>query len=168
MKKKIIVLSIAFLSGIIQLNAQDYKTGIGVRLGGLTSGITVRGFVNSNSAIEGIVSFGHRSFLITGLYEKFKPIPNAEGLTWFYGGGIHFGFFRYGGTYYYYKEKGNKIYVVREGDSRVVPGADFIIGMDYKFKGAPLNLGLDLKPFIDFIDGTELYFDGALSFRFVF
>lgn len=165
-KKTILIISMFLcLSNVF---AQDYKTGIGVRLGGLTSGLTVRGFTNSNTALEGIASFGHRTFIITGLYEKFRPISNAQGLTWFYGGGAHIGFFRYGGRYYTIHDNGRKIYVSDSGDSRVVIGADFIIGLDYKFNNAPLNVGLDLKPFVDFVDGVEGYFDGALSFRFVF
>lgn len=148
--------------------SQDYKTGIGIRLGGLTSGLTVRGFTNSSTAMEGILGLAHRSFIITGLYEKFQPISNAEGLNWFYGGGAHIGFFQYGGYYYLYKEHGHVYYVDHEGDSRVIIGGDFIIGLDYKFRNVPLNAGIDLKPFIDFADGVQGYFDGALSFRFVF
>src|SRR5688500_10593467 len=95
---------------------QDYKTGIGVRLGGLTSGLTVKHFVNPTSAIEGILGFGYRSFLITGLYEKHNNISTAPGLKWFYGLGAHIGFFRYGGYYYRVKYNngygnGNKGYV---------------------------------------------------------
>lgn len=148
--------------------AQDYKTGIGIRLGGFTSGLTVKSFINSDGAIEGIASFGRKSFLLTGLYEKHKSINNAPGLNWFYGGGAHIGFFSYGGTYLAYKYKGEHVYVVREGDNAVVPGLDFILGMEYKFNGAPLTLGLDIKPFVDFYDGMQGYFDGALSFRFAF
>lgn len=162
------ILTVFFTFLFLQAHAQNYKTGIGVRLGGLTSGLTVRGFVNENSAIEGIAGFGHKSFLLTGLYEKFKPINNAAGLQWFYGGGVHLGFFRYGGSYYYYKNRGTHIYYSEEGGSQAVFGLDFIIGLDYKFNNAPLNIGLDLKPMVDFFDGAQLYFDGALSFRFVF
>src|SRR6185436_6040851 len=128
-------------------NAQYYNTGIGVRLGGLTSGITVKHFVNSSAAIEGIASFGYRAFVLTGLYEKHNNIANANGLTWLYGGGAHLGFFRYGGYYYVYKYHGNHYYYVeREGDNAVIGGLDLILGMDYKFNNAPLNISLDLKP----------------------
>ncbi len=149
---------------------QDYKTGIGARLGGLTSGLTVKHFVNPTSAIEGIASFGYRSFLITGLYEKHNDIQNAEGLKWLYGGGAHIGFFRYGGYYYLVRNNGHSVYYTdAPGGSNAVVGLDFIIGMDYKFNKAPLNIGLDLKPFVDFSsNGLYGYFDGALNFRFVF
>ena len=162
------VLLALFVLSCINAPGQNYKTGIGVRLGGLTTGLTFRTFVNSNSAIEGIAGFGNKNFVLTGLYEKFKPVSNAAGLQWFYGGGAHIGFFSYGSSYWYYKNKGTHIYVEEPGHSSSVFGIDFILGMDYKFNNAPLNIGLDLKPFVDFIYGTQGYFDGALSFRFVF
>lgn len=168
--KKTIRLLIIFCSLFTSLHAQDAekKTGIGFRFGGMTSGITFRAALKNDAAFEGIVSFGHKSFLITGLYEKMKSIESTEGLKWFYGIGGHLGFFQRGGTYWVYKNKGHHVYYFEEGGSKAVPGIDFIIGMDYTFKNAPFNISLDVKPFMDFIEGTELYFDGALSFRFVF
>src|SRR5437870_263426 len=98
---KVILLVVAlFLS--IKGYSQSYKTGIGLRLGGTAQGITVKHFINSDGALEGIVSFGWHSFLITGLYEKHQRFANAEGLSWFYGGGAHIGFYRYGYNYFYY------------------------------------------------------------------
>ncbi len=165
---KRLVLLFVFLAASVALHAQDYKTGLGVRLGGYTSGLSVRGAIGNGGALEGLLSWGHKSFLFTALYEKFKPVNNAEGLYWFYGGGLHLGYFRNGGTYWIYKNKSSHYYVYGDDDNRWVPGLDIILGLDYKFKGAPLNVGLDLKPFMDFIDGSELYFEGGFSFRFVF
>jgi hypothetical protein len=149
---------------------QDYHNAIGARLGGLTSGLTFKHFGKPQGAFEGILSFGYRTFLITALYEQHNTIANAPGLRWFYGGGGHIGFFRYGGYYYWMNKKNGKfIYVDGPGDrSRAVVGLDFIIGLDYKFKDAPFDLSLDLKPFVDFWDGPYGYFDGALSARFTF
>jgi len=162
----IILLTILFLS--LNVKAQDYHTGIGIRLGGVTSGISVKHFINSNGALEGILGFGYRSFLVTGLYEQHLDIANAPGLRWFYGGGAHLGFFRYGGYYYAYRH-GNYIYYADEpGMSHAIGGLDFILGMEYKFTRAPLTIGLDLKPFVDFVDGVQGYWDGAFSFRFAF
>ena len=166
--KKITLLVLILISTAVK--AQDYTTGIGVRLGGITSGITVKHFVNSTGAIEGIASFGRHAFLITGLYEKHQSFPNAEGLSWFYGGGAHIGFFS-GGYYYgdfrYYKYKGNKVIVYDDYyRSNIYLGADFILGLEYKFQGAPITLGLDLKPAVDIVPGFYGYFEGAFTFRF--
>jgi hypothetical protein len=157
-----------FLIAFTFCKAQEYKTGIGIRVGGLNSGVTVRHFFNNTNAGEALLSFGHKSFVITGLYEKFFPIKNAEGLQGFAGAGAHIGFFRYGGSYYVYKRRGNIIYVDTENDSRAVGGLDFILGLNYKIKGAPIDLSLDIKPFVDFFEFPTGYFDGGLSFRFVF
>ena len=151
--------------------SQEYKTGIGARLGGLTSGITVKYFSNPSTALEGILSFGYRSFVITGLYEKHRDISTAPGLKWFYGIGGHVGFFRYGGYYYRvkYHKHGYVYYVEEPKSSSAVVGVDFILGLDYKFNNAPFNVGLDIKPFFDFFNGGPYgYWDGALSVRFVF
>ena len=148
-------------------NAQPYSTGLGLRLGGISSGISVKHFINSNTALEGILSFGHESIFVTGLYEKHQPFPKAEGLSWYYGGGAHLGFYNNNyGEYYYYKQHVKKGGVVEHYDSNVSFGGDFIIGMDYKFKEAPVNIAIDVKPFFDILPGFYGYWEGALTFRF--
>ena len=159
---------ILFLLASIKSIAQPYKTGIGLRLGGISSGISVKHFINSNTALEGILGFGRHSFSITGLYEKNASFPNAEGLSWFYGGGAHIGFFNndYRYDYFYYKSHKNKVYVFTNGSSNISLGGDFIIGLDYKFINAPVNLSLDVKPFVDILPDVYGYWEGALSIRF--
>ncbi len=169
MKKILLASFLLFLTA--NLRAQDYKTGIGFRLGGVNSGITVKHFTGSTTALEGIVGFARHSISFTGLWEKHQSFPNAAGLKWFYGFGAHVGFFpgdySYG-NYYYYKYKGNKtiIYDDRTYTSNVYLGGDFILGLEYKFTNAPISIGLDLKPQIDIVPGFYGYFDGAFTFRF--
>ncbi len=141
--------------------SQSYGTAIGARLGGLTSGLTLKHFIARDAALEGIVSFGSKSFLITGLYEVHNTISGANGLLWLYGGGAHIGFFNDGGSYYTFR--GEHVYT-----NRSVVGLDLILGLDYKFKGAPINVGIDVKPIIDFYDGAIMYFDTGLSIRITF
>ena len=50
-KTYILALSIILFS--FSAGAQSYNTAIGVRLGGLTKGLTVKHFTNSTTAIEG-------------------------------------------------------------------------------------------------------------------
>ncbi len=169
MKKLTVFFALVLLT--IAGSAQDYKTGLGFRLGGINSGLTVKHFTGSTTALEGIVGFARHSLSITGLYEKHQAFPNAAGLKWFYGLGGHVGFFQgdYSYGYYrYYKYKGNKV-IVYDDDvytSRTYLGVDFIIGLEYKFNGAPITIGLDVKPQIDIVPGFYGYFDGALTFRF--
>ena len=149
--------------------SQPYNTGIGVRFGGIMSGITVRHFVSERGAFEGLASFGRHAFMVTGMYESFHGFPNAEGLNWFFGGGAHIGFFDedYRYDYFYHKHHNkNDNDVFEDGDEQFSFGGDFIIGLDYKFKNTPINLSLDVKPMIDFVPGLYGYWEGALSVRF--
>ena len=148
--------------------AQDYKNTIGVRLGGLTSGLNYKHKLSSGNAWEGIATFGYRSALLTGLYEVHRPIESSNGLFWYYGGGGHLGMFSDRGSYWIYKEHGNRIYVAEKGSSILVPGVDFILGIEYKFTNAPFSIGLDLKPFVDIKEVPFAYMDGALNLRIAF
>lgn len=159
--KKLILLIVLIGLFSCTLYSQSYKTAIGARLGGQTNGVTIRHFTKSKTALEGILGIGYRSYVITGLYEKFVPIKGANGLNWFYGIGGHIGSF--GGKGYYYYRKNKDYY----GD-RLVLGIDGIIGLDYKFKAAPINIGVDLKPFIDFYEGPFFIPDGGVNIRFIF
>lgn len=149
------------------MDAQDYSTGLGLRLGGINKGITVKHFTGSTTAIEGILGFARHSISITALYEKHQAFPTAPGLSWYWGVGGHIGFFQGDYTYgYYHANKHDYDFYNENYDNRFYLGADFIIGLEYKFKDVPISLGLDVKPQIDFIPGFYGYFDGALSVRF--
>ena len=149
--------------------SQEYATGLGLRLGGYTSGLTIKHFVNSRGAIEGIAGFGRRSFVMTGLYEYHFPITGVNGLGLYAGGGGHVGFFGHESSYLVFRDKKNEhVYIIEEGKTAVIPGADFIFGVEYKFQGAPFTVGVDLKPFVDFYEGVSGYGDGAINVRYVF
>ena len=133
--------------GALEVSAQAYRFGIGVRLSNATptlnNSITGKYFITERSAIEGLVSFGSR-FGVGGLLEIYKPF-NVEGLSWFYGGGAYVGF--------------------EAGDTYLGPTG--IIGMDYKFTNVPLNISLDWKPELDIIPDINFVPDAfALSVRF--
>lgn len=142
------------------LSAQPYKTALGLRFGGLTSGVTIKHFTKSNTALEGILSIGQKSFLITGLYEIHTATSNNSPLNFLYGVGAHVGFFQDGGSYYYNDK--------RPYTATTVLGIDGILGLDYKFNKAPVNITMDLKPFIDFFGGNYVYLDGGISLRYTF
>ncbi len=176
MMKRLIILFVMGILLCLGAHAQpnnevkDYNTGLGLRLGGYTSGFTVKGFINSKGALEGIAGFGIRSFVVTGLYEHHFPITGVTGLNLYTGGGAHIGFFGHRSAYLFHRNKknGNVVYLVEDGATAVIPGIDFIFGIEYKFQGAPFTIGADLKPFADFYDGVSGYADGALNLRYVF
>jgi len=149
MRKTILTLVLAF-SIITLASAQDYKTGIGLR-GGTSWGLTLKHFVSSKSALEGIL-YGYGNGLnVTGLYEIHNQAFNVDNLKWYYGFGAHLG------TY-----NANNV-------SDFVLGVDGILGIEYSFTEAPISIGLDWNPYINLIGNTEfLPQSGALSIRYIF
>jgi hypothetical protein len=155
-------------------SGSGYNTGIGLRFGGWESGITVKHFVKSNAAIEGILSSGwhYRGTRITGLYEWQKPIGGANGLYVFYGVGAHIGF--YNDSYW---SKGdckdgkywsNGRWYDCDGRARTAIGIDGILGLEYVFSEIPFSIGIDLKPSFDLFGWGRHYGDGALTVRYIF
>jgi len=138
--------------------AQDYRTGIGARLG-FDQGLTVKHFMSQKSALEFILATRWRGFEITGLYEVHNTAFNAERLKWYFGFGGHVGFW-------------NGDYTQNWGEPGVeytVIGLDGILGLEYSFPDVPINIGLDWKPAYNLSGYTGFWADGgALSIRFIF
>lgn len=133
-------------------NSSTYKTALGVKIwdGG---GITLKHFFNPNNAGELIGYFWRNGVRFTGLYEIHGPINGAQGLQWYIGPGAHIGFYntKYGG-----------------GDGAIA-GIDGVLGLDYKFNGAPINISLDWQPSFEFGDGRGFYGGwGGLGVRYTF
>lgn len=136
-------------------NAQDYRTGIGLR-GSPTWGITFKHFISGDAALEGLLSTRFNGFLVTGLYEVHAQAFGVSGLYWYYGGGAHIGSW-------------NKFYKDDRADNYSVIGIDGIIGMEYNITEIPFNFSLDFKPALNILGkpvglGDEV----ALSVRYVF
>lgn len=128
----------------------SYKTALGVKVwdGG---GISFKHFVKGNNALELIGYFWNQGTRITGLYEIHSPISNASGLQWYIGPGAHIG-----------------LYNTKFGDGTFI-GIDGVLGLDYKFKGAPINISLDWQPSIEFGDNRGFVGSwGGLGIRYTF
>ena len=137
--------------------AQDYSTGIGFR-GGYFNGLTIKHFISSRSAVEGIFDSRWRGFQITGLYEVHNQAFNLQRLKWYYGVGGHVGF--WDGNYADWGDRGKSYTVV---------GIDGILGLEYSFREIPINIGLDWKPSLNIIGYTGFWGDGwAFSIRYIF
>jgi hypothetical protein len=157
MKKLIFALTL-FLATSVAVKAQDYSTGIGVR-GGLSSGLTVKHFIGSNKAIEGLLSSRWRGFHITGLYEIHARAFDTPRLNWYYGVGGHVGFWDDYDRHPWFDDDG----------AHTVVGVDGIIGIEYNIVDIPFNISLDWKPSIDIIGDFYPWADEvALSIRYIF
>ncbi len=155
MKRTILILFSAFIIGSA-LNAQDYKTSLGLRAG-FPYGVTVKHFLNETNALEGILASSWGGFVVTGLYENEHWTGQYPGLNWFWGFGAHIGFWDNNNNY------------IDDPDVGSVLGADFILGMEYTFDEIPLNLSLDVMPSVNLI-GYQGWggIHGGLSIRYVF
>ena len=130
--------------------SQSYQTALGVKVwdGG---GISLKHFVSNNNALEGIGYFWNQGVRITGLYEIHGPISGAAGLKWYIGPGAHIGF-----------------YNTKFGDGSFI-GIDGVLGLDYKFNGAPINISLDWQPSFEFGDARGFVGSwGGLGIRYTF
>ncbi|MCE2845570.1 MAG: hypothetical protein LW707_00905 [Sphingobacteriales bacterium] len=80
------------LSSALCLKAQNnYRTALGLRLNG-GAGISVRHFLNTKGALEGILYTRWRGTNITGLYTVNTAVFDEPGFNFFIGGGGHIGF----------------------------------------------------------------------------
>lgn len=140
-------------------SAQDYNTGIGLR-GGFANGITIKHFVSSSTAFEGIIASRWRGLELTGLYEIHGRAFNTERMKWYIGFGGHVGFWNGDYTRKYWGEPGTSYTVI---------GVDGILGLEYNFSEVPFNISIDWKPAFNFFGYFGFWADGgAFSIRYIF
>jgi hypothetical protein len=155
--KKIVTTCIIALCFFTFSYAQNYNTGIGVR-GGFSNGLTIKHFISSKTALEGIFASRWRGFEMTGLYEMHNQAFDTQQLKWFIGFGGHVGFWN--GDYAKWGTPGIMYTVI---------GVDGILGLEYSFLEIPINIGIDWKPAFNFYGYSGFWADGgAISFRFIF
>ena len=193
----IFLFALLFLSGLVAQaqskkssnggsgSGSGYSTGIGLRGGGYSSGLTIKHFLSGKNgvAIEGLVTteYKARGARLTILGEKHIGIPDAKGLQFYYGAGFHAG--AYQGRYYfaddrfYYNGRNGDIYFAKNNKygyyyddaTYVAIGADLILGLEYKLPDLPFVVGVDYKPFFEVFHGyTGFYNDAAVSLRYTF
>ncbi|GGA83269.1 hypothetical protein [Puia dinghuensis] len=156
MRKTLFVLGIvSFLftnRSFAQAEGSSYETAVGLKF--WPGALTVKHFIQDDRALEGILSFWDGGFRLTGLYEFHGDINGAPGLKWYVGPGAHLGW--YNGDYYhgYYYNSG-----------ALSIGVDGILGLEYKFDGAPIAISADINPYIEF---NHPYFDvfGGLGVKY--
>ena len=157
MKKLCIVFTLAITFTFINAKAQDYQTSIGLRAG-LSTGVTLKHFLNPSDALEGILTTRWGGFNITGLYERHGEAFDTDNLYYYFGGGAHIGV--WGGGQHYWATNTNTYTVI---------GIDGILGLEYVFDEIPFNISLDWKPGFNLIGYSGFWGDEfALSFRYIF
>jgi hypothetical protein len=149
------------------INSSSYKTAVGLRGGG-TSGLTIKHFVNSNTAIEGILGAWHRSFSATLLYQKHAAAFGVSGMRWYYGAGGHIAATARDEVYYFDRRGDRYYYRYRDGGAAF--GIDGIVGLEYKIPPIPFAISIDLKPNVEITSGGYTYFflDPGMGLKFTF
>lgn len=150
--------------GQLATNSSSYTTAVGLR-GGETSGLTIKHFMGSQDALEGIIGLWYHGFNATLLYERHSSAFNANGLNWYYGLGGHVSM--YGNRRYYYNGRARDYYY---SNGSVGLGIDGIFGIEYKIPKAPIAFSLDVKPYVEFISsgGTWTSLDPGLGVKVTF
>jgi hypothetical protein len=158
--KKFIIGAMLLLS-VALLQAQDYQSSIGVRLG-LSNGIIYKHFISKENSIEGILATRYGGFLVTGLYEFNNELKEESGINWYYGIGGHIGYFNGNRTSYPGWWESNR------DNPYTILGADAIIGIEYTFYDTPVSISLDWKPGFNLLGHSGVWGDNAaLSIRYI-
>ena len=149
--RKILLSLVLVIAMTVIVNAQDYRNGIGIRGGYNNWGLTFKHFVSEKNAFEGILYAAPHGFNVTGLYEIHNEAFEVDNLNWYFGFGAHLGSYDEG------------------DDQSVVLGADGILGIEYSFTEAPINIGLDWNPYFNIIGDPGFKPAGfAISIRYIF
>jgi len=147
MKKTLfsIVAAAALLFGAREAQGQaPYQSAAGLVFdgdGGSNVGLQYKTFVNETTALQGQVSFRSNWFSLGADYQYEKAIPDADGLSWYAGGGLHLGFWS------------------SNGASSTLVGLRPQVGLEYRIPTVPLAVHLDYKPYIGLSGGGG--FDGG-------
>lgn len=150
-----------FLAGLIltiglstQVNAQNGRAGIGLRMTPDGGGLTGKFFVDRNLAFEGQLNAGGllgeegESVTAVALLQYHIPLPDP---SWriFFGGGAHMGSWNHDNR-------------SREGrfdddDTEFIMGIDGIGGVEYIFRKVPIGLSADFKPAINLVSDVDFF-----------
>ena len=143
--KKVILISIFIISTVISRGQE-----IGIRFGDNIGGnVAIDGVfaLGEFSRIHADVSFGHGGLGIEALWDfVHSPLGTAKGLTWYAGVGPF-------------------LWI----DDPFWMGVSGEIGLEYKFDGAPIVIGIDWRPSISIIEETDFWADKfGFNVRYVF
>ncbi len=145
-----------FAGSAQQNNGSSYSTALGLKM--YPGALSLKHFFEPDKAIEGLAFISQDGFRMTGLYEIHNNLGTIEGLKWYIGGGGHMGI---------WSDRWKTQYPAR--NTGISIGVDGVLGLDYKIKGAPLNVSFDWQPSFSFI-GYNAFESatGGLGIRYAF
>lgn len=173
------VFALLMVCSIQQLQAQPLtlkaKKYAGIHAGSGNYGVAVRYCADRLTAIDGIISVNpaqHKT-LLTGLYEQFYRVKRSSKLKWYAGLGMHIGYIRRSELQSFLadtnKENGAQETITKSVVTRkMVAGADAIIGLEYSLKSYPVSIGINTKPYMDFVNNSSQLFNCAIRIGYQF
>jgi hypothetical protein len=143
LQKIVLVVAIVFATG-----GYSFAQELGVRLGNISGGnVAIDGIFGTSkfSRIHADVSFGNGVGVDVLWDFLYKPLK-GEAFNWYLGAGPY--------TFI--------------GDPFIL-GVAGEAGLEYRFKQAPLVLGIDWRPGLSIVETTDFHFDVfGINFRYVF
>lgn len=132
-----IFLGLLFLLNTNSLQAQNYDSAIGLRLGFPLSA-SYKKFLTESNAVEiyaGVRGYSTYNWVnISAAYQIHKPINGVDGLQWYFGGGASVFFWNFQDTF------------GPNNFSTTTFGLQGYLGLDYTFANAPISITADWVP----------------------
>lgn len=157
--KLAILLMCLFTMALSEMNAQNYNSAIGAKLGyGLVA--SYKKFLNEKAAVDLFAGIHWGGLAAGAYYELHYDIQSVDRLQWYWGGGASITTWN------------NSVF--DQGYSQL--GISGVVGLDYSFEEFPLNVSVDWAPTIviwsnwDSIWGNYNRFRGgygALTARYI-
>ncbi len=150
----------------LSANAQEFRNGVGLRLGWST-GFEYRIFSGETESYKFLLSTRDKGVQIHALKEfhQYDLFNFTDQLVFFYGGGIHAGYERWNVVHYYNNTQWYDTHTA------FIAGVDGLVGLEYVFFRAPVSLGIEAKPYFEFF-GREFFdiqiFDFAFTVKYLF
>ena len=146
--------------------SQEFKQAIGIRAG-FTGGIEYRIYTDEENSYKFLLGSRERGLVAHALKEfhRYDLFAFTDQLNVVFGAGLHVGYERWDQQYYNYN---TSYYVTR---TAFIAGLDGLAGLEYMFLEVPLSVGLEVKPYFDFL-GHETFdfelFDFAFTLKYHF
>ncbi len=163
--KRLFFLTLIFLFGKAAF-AQGFHQAVGIRAG-WTAGFEYRIFTDDYNSYKFLLSTRDRGIQLHALKEfhQYDLFDFTDQLIFVFGGGAHVGYQRWDEHYYNYNTSYFRTHTA------LIAGIDGLAGLEYMFYKAPVSVGFEVKPYIDFW-GRDVFnfnlFDFALTAKYLF
>ncbi|MEN8115925.1 MAG: hypothetical protein ABFS16_03040 [Bacteroidota bacterium] len=163
---KQILITIILCISAFSLSAQGFSKAIGIR-GGMAPGFEYRFYADDANSYKLLLGTRDQGIQLHALKEihQYDLFSFTDQLVFFYGAGMHAGYQRW-----------EEVYVrdnTRWYDTRTafIAGLDGLVGLEYMFYEVPISIGVEAKPYFDFL-GREMFnielFDFAFTVKYLF